>query len=252
MRKCQDRQRRISPTRSREYRAAGDEQIVDAVNPAVGIDHTATRARRHPGRTHMVEAAVVVLTDQRTSESLASLAIAAAFGSGSFVVMADAAILVSTNRRTIRTTPKLLRRCAMTANDTCWSTASQNSDYLLRQSLLITYEKGSLESRIARTGQVQRLTAFLGELYNGPRFPFDITDLRALDAELADACMDVLNYDRYSQAEIHTWGVIDGDELNDFLVRDGHYYAAQQRRIGRELYQSKFGERGHADEGLSG
>lgn len=102
------------------------------------------------------------------------------------------------------------------------------------------------------TGQVQRLTAFLGGLYNGPRFPFDMTDLRALDTELADACMDVLNYDRYSQAEIHTWGVIDGDELNDFLVRDGHYYAAQQRRIGRELYESKFGERGHPDEGLSG
>ncbi|MCX7070052.1 MAG: hypothetical protein NTW01_03525 [Gammaproteobacteria bacterium] len=102
------------------------------------------------------------------------------------------------------------------------------------------------------TGQVQRLTAFLGGLYNGPRFPFDMTDLRALDTELADACIDVLNYDRYSQAEIHTWGVIDGDELNDFLVRDGHYYTAQQRRIGRELYESKFGERGHTDEGLKG
>lgn len=102
------------------------------------------------------------------------------------------------------------------------------------------------------TGQVQRLTAFLGGLYNGPRFPFDMTDLRALDTELADACMDVLNYDRYSHAEIHTWGVIDGDELNDFLVRDGHYYAAQRRRIGRELYEGKFGEGGHLDEGLSG
>jgi hypothetical protein len=102
------------------------------------------------------------------------------------------------------------------------------------------------------TGQAQRLTALLGGLYNGPRFPFDMTDLRALDTELADACIDVLNYDRYSQAEIHTWGVIDGDELNGFLEGDGHYYAAQQRRIGRELYEGKFGEHGHPDEGLSG
>jgi len=102
------------------------------------------------------------------------------------------------------------------------------------------------------TGQVQRLTAFLGGLYNGPRFPFDMTDLRALDTELADACIAVLDYDRYSQAEIHTWGVIDGDELNDFLARDGHYYAAQRRRISRQLYESRYGERGHPDEGLNG
>lgn len=101
------------------------------------------------------------------------------------------------------------------------------------------------------TGQVRRLVAFLGGLYNGPRFPFDLTELRSLDGELASACLDVLRYDHFSQAEVHTWGVIDGDELNAQLESYGLYYAAQQRRIGRELYRERFGEDGHPDEGCS-
>ena len=99
------------------------------------------------------------------------------------------------------------------------------------------------------TGQVRRLVAFLGGLYNGPRFPFDMTDLRSLDGELAAACLDVLRYDHFGQAEIHTWGVIDGDELNEMLESYGLYYAAQQRRIGRELYRERYGEDGRPDEG---
>lgn len=99
------------------------------------------------------------------------------------------------------------------------------------------------------TGQVRRLVAFLGGLYNGPRFPFDLTDLRSLDAELASACLDVLRYDHFGQAEIHEWGIIDGDELNALLESYGLYYAAQQRRIGRELYRARYGEDGHPDEG---
>ncbi|MEW6169381.1 DUF7673 family protein [Sinimarinibacterium thermocellulolyticum] len=99
------------------------------------------------------------------------------------------------------------------------------------------------------TGQVRRLVAFLGGLYNGPRFPFDLTDLRSLDGELASACLDVLRYDHFGQAEIHEWGVIDGDELNALLESYGLYYAAQQRRIGRELYRARYGENGHPDEG---
>lgn len=99
------------------------------------------------------------------------------------------------------------------------------------------------------SGQTHLLVGFLGGLYNGPRFPFDMTDLRSLDHELAEACLDVLRFDHFGQAEVHTWGVIDGDELNELLQAHGHYYAAQQRRIGRELYQDQFGDQGHPDEG---
>ncbi len=99
------------------------------------------------------------------------------------------------------------------------------------------------------TGQVRRLVALLGGLYNGPRFPFDLTDLRSMDGELASACLDVLRYDHFGRAEIHEWGVIGGDELNALLESYGLYYAAQQRRIGRELYRERYGEDGHPDEG---
>jgi hypothetical protein len=54
------------------------------------------------------------------------------------------------------------------------------------------------------TGQARRLVRFLAGVYNGSDFPFDLTDLRALDTELANACIDYLNYDRLSKAEVHT------------------------------------------------
>lgn len=101
------------------------------------------------------------------------------------------------------------------------------------------------------SGQVRRLVAFLGGLYNGERFPFDMTELRSLDSGLSDACLDVLAYDRFGVQEIHCWGVISGDDLNDLLAAYGHYYRAQQNRIGRSLYQERYGDDGHADEGLS-
>jgi hypothetical protein len=43
------------------------------------------------------------------------------------------------------------------------------------------------------TGQSRRLVRFLAGVYNGSDFPFDLTDLRVLDIELANACIDNLN-----------------------------------------------------------
>jgi hypothetical protein len=53
------------------------------------------------------------------------------------------------------------------------------------------------------TGQAGRLVRFLAGVYNGGEFPFDLTDLRALDTELANACLDYLNYDRLCKREVH-------------------------------------------------
>ncbi len=39
------------------------------------------------------------------------------------------------------------------------------------------------------TGQAGRLVRFLAGLYNGQDYPFDLTDLRALDTRLANACL---------------------------------------------------------------
>ena len=53
------------------------------------------------------------------------------------------------------------------------------------------------------TGQAGRLVRFLAGLYNGEEYPFDLTELRALDTELANACLDYLNYDRLGKREVH-------------------------------------------------
>ena len=53
------------------------------------------------------------------------------------------------------------------------------------------------------TGQARRLVLFLAGVYNGSDFPFDLTDLRALDTALANACLDYLNYDRLGRCEVH-------------------------------------------------
>jgi hypothetical protein len=53
------------------------------------------------------------------------------------------------------------------------------------------------------TGQAGRLVRFLAGLYNGQDYPFDLTDLRALDTNLANACLDYLSYDRLGKQEVH-------------------------------------------------
>jgi hypothetical protein len=53
------------------------------------------------------------------------------------------------------------------------------------------------------TGQARRLVRFLLGVYNGYDYPFDLTDLRALDTRLANACLDYLNYDRLAIKEVH-------------------------------------------------
>jgi hypothetical protein len=71
------------------------------------------------------------------------------------------------------------------------------------------------------TGQVGRLVKFLAGVYNGYDFPFDLTDLRALDSELANACIDYLNYDRLAKAEVHTHLPGGGRQMQGFIKEHG-------------------------------
>jgi len=48
------------------------------------------------------------------------------------------------------------------------------------------------------TGQTRRLVRFFVGLCDGASFPFDLSELRALDTALANACLDTLNYDRFA------------------------------------------------------
>ena len=71
------------------------------------------------------------------------------------------------------------------------------------------------------TGQARRLVRFLAGVYNGGEFPFDLTDLRALDVELANACIDYLNYDRLAKAEVHTHLPDGGRQMEWFIAQHG-------------------------------
>jgi len=62
---------------------------------------------------------------------------------------------------------------------------------------------------------------FLAGVYNGNEFPFDLTDLRALDTDLANACIDYLNYDRLAKAEVHTHLPDGGRQMQWFISQHG-------------------------------
>ena len=53
------------------------------------------------------------------------------------------------------------------------------------------------------TGQSVRVAHFLLGCYNGHEFPFDLTDLRALDFDIHADCMAVLQMDYAPEREIH-------------------------------------------------
>jgi hypothetical protein len=80
----------------------------------------------------------------------------------------------------------------------------------LRRLLLIAQRDNGQSSVIAR---------FLLNLYNGERFPFDLTDLRRLDYELFDDCMAVLEMDSQPEKEVHRY-FEDGGKKWEALAKD--------------------------------
>ncbi len=57
-----------------------------------------------------------------------------------------------------------------------------------------------------QSGQCRYIAHFLLGLYNGARFPFDLTELRGVDDALYDDCMRVLRMDaRVTRREVHTY-----------------------------------------------
>lgn len=53
------------------------------------------------------------------------------------------------------------------------------------------------------SGQCRHVAAFLLGLYNGRRFPFDLTNFRCLDTEIFRDCLTVLALDNRPRAEVH-------------------------------------------------
>lgn len=69
------------------------------------------------------------------------------------------------------------------------------------------------------TGQCRHIAAFLLGLYNGTRFPFNLTDLRAIDHALFLDCIAVLRMDNTPQREVHTY-FPNGGQVFEQLAQD--------------------------------
>ncbi|NWB91632.1 DUF7673 family protein [Pseudomonas agarici] len=69
------------------------------------------------------------------------------------------------------------------------------------------------------TGQSAVVGRFLLGLYNGYDHPFNLTELRALDAGLFDDCIAVLRLDNSPEQEVHTY-INNGDAIWQELRRN--------------------------------
>lgn len=77
-------------------------------------------------------------------------------------------------------------------------------------------------------GQSRHIAAFLLGLYNGRRFPFDLTDLRCIDKDLFDDCMRVLAMDRTPQMEVHCYFEDGGQKFEDLAKFHGIKNASER------------------------
>lgn len=69
------------------------------------------------------------------------------------------------------------------------------------------------------SGQCRYVAAFLLGLYNGTRFPFDMTNFRGLDRKIFNDCMAVLAMDYQPAQEVHTY-FENGGEIFENLAKD--------------------------------
>lgn len=77
-----------------------------------------------------------------------------------------------------------------------------------------------LKVAMGDSGQCRYIARFLLGLYNGTRFPFDLTDLRAIDNDLFEDCMTVLRMDaRITRQEVHNY-FDNGQAIFEALAKD--------------------------------
>jgi len=82
------------------------------------------------------------------------------------------------------------------------------------------------------TGQSQVIARFLLSLYNGDRFPFDLTDFRRLDLALFNDCMAVLAMDFSPEKEVHKYFENGGERFESLAKEWGFrdFYGDQSFR----------------------
>lgn len=71
------------------------------------------------------------------------------------------------------------------------------------------------------SGQCRHVALFLLSLYNGSRFPFDLTRLRCLDTAIFQDCLQVLMLDHRPMYEVHIWLDVSSGTFEDLAVTWG-------------------------------
>lgn len=93
---------------------------------------------------------------------------------------------------------------------------------------------------IQHSGQCRIIARFLLGCYNGRRFPFDLTDFRAIDEELFQDCLAVLRMDARPEREVHLHFKFGGKKFEklarDWEIRD-HARGLQEL----QAYRARFG-----------
>jgi hypothetical protein len=102
--------------------------------------------------------------------------------------------------------------------------------------------KRLFEAVQGHSGQCRYVARFLLGLYNGTRFPFDMTNFRAIDRELSDDCFLVLRMDRCLLKEVHQYFEDGGKRFEAMAKRWGVLDVRQLQEQAHEAGIEVFGE----------
>lgn len=78
------------------------------------------------------------------------------------------------------------------------------------------------------SGQCRHVARFLLGLYNGTRFPFDLTDFRCVDASIFEDMLRVLRMDSRPKCEVHNY-FKDGGRRFETLANDWNLHKSEWR-----------------------
>jgi hypothetical protein len=78
------------------------------------------------------------------------------------------------------------------------------------------------------TGQSRRIVSFLAGLYNGTDYPFDLTELRGLDRDIAEDCLALLALDTRGIREVHRY-IENGGAVWEAMIEDYGLKPAERR-----------------------
>ena len=116
----------------------------------------------------------------------------------------------------------------MSAPNAARKTVDATSGEYRRSEVMKSSAKRGVESLQAlyeiaqgHSGQCRYVARFLAGLYNGVRFPFDLTDLRALDEAIFEHCLAVLRMDARPAKEVHEYFPDGGHKWEAMIARWG-------------------------------